>query len=135
MTIYNNPNNHNQINKLSSQSNGINTIRYNSFNNFTPRSYDYDSLGKEVIRMGKLEMKGDIFMNEVYRGDIFMAKFPKPQGKSSVQGGTRPVLILQNDIGNRYCFNSYLSAKITSQINKANIPTHVKKNKERWYKE
>ena len=41
-------------------------------------------------------------MNEVYRGDIFYGKFPKPQGKSSVQGGTRPVLILQNDIGNRY---------------------------------
>ena len=49
VTIYNNPNNHNQINKLSSQSNGINTIRYNSFNNFTPRSYDYDSLEKKLL--------------------------------------------------------------------------------------
>ena len=49
VTIYNNPNNHNQINKLSSQSNGINTTRYNSFNNFTPRSYDYDSLEKKLL--------------------------------------------------------------------------------------
>lgn len=49
VTIYNNPNNHNQINKLSSQSNGINTIRYSSFNNFTPRSYDYDSLEKKLL--------------------------------------------------------------------------------------
>ena len=68
-------------------------------------------------------------MNEVYRGDIFYGKFPKPQGKSSVQGGTRPVLILQNDIGNRYA-STVIVAKITSQINKANIPTHVKKKKD-----
>ena len=74
-------------------------------------------------------MKGDIFMNEVYRGDIFYGKFPKPQGKSSVQGGTRPVLILQNDIGNRYA-STVIVAKITSQINKANIPTHVKIKKD-----
>lgn len=74
-------------------------------------------------------MKEDIFMNEVYRGDIFYGKFPKPQGKSSVQGGTRPVLILQNDIGNRYA-STVIVAKITSQINKANIPTHVKIKKD-----
>ena len=74
-------------------------------------------------------MKGDIFMNEVYRGDIFYGKFPKPQVKSSVQGGTRPVLILQNDIGNRYA-STVIVAKITSQINKANIPTHVKIKKD-----
>ena len=74
-------------------------------------------------------MKGDIFMNEVYRGDIFYGKFPKPQGKSSVQGGTRPVLILQNDIGNKYS-PTVIIAKITSQINKANIPTHVKIKKD-----
>ena len=74
-------------------------------------------------------MNGDIFMNEVYRGDIFYGKFPNPQGKSSVQGGTRPVLILQNDIGNRYA-STVIVAKITSQINKANIPTHVKIKKD-----
>ncbi|WP_099328860.1 type II toxin-antitoxin system PemK/MazF family toxin [Clostridium paraputrificum] len=68
-------------------------------------------------------------MNEVYRGDIFYGKFPKPQGKSSVQGGTRPVLILQNDIGNRYA-STVIVAKITSQTNKANIPTHVKIKKD-----
>lgn len=68
-------------------------------------------------------------MNEVYRGDIFYGKFPKPQGKSSVQGGIRPVLILQNDIGNRYA-STVIVAKITSQINKANIPTHVKIKKD-----
>lgn len=68
-------------------------------------------------------------MNEVYRGDIFYGKFHKPQGKSSVQGGTRPVLILQNDIGNRYA-STVIVAKITSQINKANIPTHVKIKKD-----
>lgn len=64
---------------------------------------------------------------EVYRGDIFYGRIPKEDG--SVQGGTRPVVVLQNDIGNKYS-PTVIIAKITSQINKANIPTHVKIKKD-----
>ena len=59
---------------------------------------------------------------EVYRGDIFYGKIPKEDG--SVQGGTRPVVILQNNIGNKYS-PTVIIAAITSQMNKVKLPTHV----------
>lgn len=71
-------------------------------------------------------LKGENAM-EVYRGDIFYGRIPKEDG--SVQGGTRPVVVLQNDIGNKYS-PTVIIAKITSQTNKANIPTHVKIKKD-----
>ena len=58
----------------------------------------------------------------VKRGDIFYADLSPVVG--SEQGGTRPVLIIQNDIGNRYSPTIIISA-ITSQINKAKLPTHL----------
>lgn len=58
----------------------------------------------------------------VKRGDIFYADLSPVIG--SEQGGVRPVLIIQNDIGNRYSPTVIVSA-ITSQINKAKLPTHV----------
>lgn len=63
---------------------------------------------------------------EVYRGDIFYGRIPKEDG--SVQGGTRPVVVLQNDIGNKYS-PTVIVAKITSKLDKAKMPTHVKINK------
>ncbi len=56
------------------------------------------------------------------RGDIYFADLSPVVG--SEQGGFRPVLIIQNDIGNRYSPTVIISA-ITSQIQKARLPTHV----------
>lgn len=58
----------------------------------------------------------------IRRGDIFFADLSPVVG--SEQGGTRPVLILQNDIGNQYSPTTIVAA-ITSQIDKAKLPTHV----------
>lgn len=58
----------------------------------------------------------------VKRGDIFYADLSPVIG--SEQGGVRPVLIIQNDIGNRYS-PTVIAAAITSQINKAKLPTHI----------
>ncbi|HKM00982.1 MAG TPA: type II toxin-antitoxin system PemK/MazF family toxin [Sedimentibacter sp.] len=58
----------------------------------------------------------------VKRGDVYYADLSPVIG--SEQGGVRPVLIVQNDIGNRYSPTVIVSA-ITSQINKAKLPTHI----------
>ena len=58
----------------------------------------------------------------VKRGDIFYADLSPVIG--SEQGGVRPVLILQNDIGNKHS-PTVICAAITSQINKAKLPTHI----------
>ena len=58
----------------------------------------------------------------VRRGDIFYADLSPVVG--SEQGGIRPVLIIQNDIGNKYS-PTVICAAITSQINKAKLPTHI----------
>ena len=58
----------------------------------------------------------------VKRGDIFYADLSPVVG--SEQGGIRPVLIIQNDVGNRYS-PTVICAAITSQINKAKLPTHI----------
>ncbi|ACL68936.1 type II toxin-antitoxin system PemK/MazF family toxin [Halothermothrix orenii] len=58
----------------------------------------------------------------VTRGDVFYADLNPVVG--SEQGGVRPVLIIQNDIGNKYS-PTVIVAAITSKINKAKLPTHV----------
>lgn len=58
----------------------------------------------------------------VKRGDIFYADLSPVVG--SEQGGTRPVLIVQNDMGNRHS-PTVIAAAITSQMNKAKLPTHI----------
>ena len=58
----------------------------------------------------------------IRRGDIFYADLSPVVG--SEQGGVRPVLIIQNDIGNKYS-PTVIIAAITSQINKAKLPTHI----------
>ena len=58
----------------------------------------------------------------IKRGDIFYADLRPVIG--SEQGGIRPVLIIQNDMGNKYS-PTVICAAITSQINKAKLPTHI----------
>ena len=58
----------------------------------------------------------------VKRGDIFYADLSPVVG--SEQGGTRPVLVVQNDVGNKFSPTIIVSA-ITSKINKAKLPTHI----------
>jgi mRNA interferase MazF len=65
----------------------------------------------------------------VKRGDIYYADLSPVIG--SEQGGIRPVLIIQNDIGNKYS-PTVIVAAITSQINKAKLPTHVEISSEEY---
>lgn len=65
----------------------------------------------------------------VKRGDVFFADLSPVVG--SEQGGTRPVLIIQNDIGNRFS-PTVIIAAITAQIQKAKLPTHVEINAKKY---
>lgn len=58
----------------------------------------------------------------VKRGDIFYADLSPVVG--SEQGGVRPVIVIQNNVGNKYS-PTIIIAAITSQINKARLPTHI----------
>ncbi len=58
----------------------------------------------------------------IKRGDIYYADLSPVIG--SEQGGIRPVLIIQNDIGNRHS-PTVICAAITSKMNKAKLPTHI----------
>ena len=58
----------------------------------------------------------------VKRGDIYYAALSPVVG--SEQGGIRPVLVIQNDVGNKYS-PTVIAAAITSKINKAKMPTHI----------
>ena len=64
-------------------------------------------------------------MNNIRRGDIFYADLSPVVG--SEQGGIRPVLIVQNDVGNRFS-PTVIAAAITSQKDKARLPTHLQLN-------
>ena len=61
----------------------------------------------------------------VKRGDIYYADLSPVVG--SEQGGIRPVLIIQNDIGNKYS-PTVIAAAITSQKDKTKLPTHIQVN-------
>lgn len=61
-------------------------------------------------------------MNQVKRGDIYFADLSPVVG--SEQGGMRPVLIVQNNTGNRHS-PTVIAAAITSQLGKARLPTHI----------
>ena len=58
----------------------------------------------------------------IKRGEIYYADLSPVVG--SEQGGIRPVLIVQNDVGNKYS-PTVIAAAITSQQNKARLPTHI----------
>ncbi len=61
-------------------------------------------------------------MSTVKRGDIYYADLSPVVG--SEQGGMRPVLIVQNDTGNKHS-PTVIAAAITSQVSKARLPTHI----------
>lgn len=65
----------------------------------------------------------------IRRGDIYYADLRPVIG--SEQGGIRPVLIIQNDVGNRHS-PTVICAAITSQMNKAKLPTHVELDSRRY---
>jgi mRNA interferase MazF len=64
----------------------------------------------------------------VHRGDIYYADLSPVVG--SEQGGVRPVLIVQNDVGNKYS-PTVIAAAITSQTGKTRLPTHISLNADR----
>lgn len=58
----------------------------------------------------------------IRRGELYYADLSPVVG--SEQGGVRPVLVVQNDVGNKYS-PTIIAAAVTSQINKARLPTHI----------
>ena len=66
---------------------------------------------------------------QIKRGEIYYADLSPVVG--SEQGGVRPVLIVQNDIGNKYSPTVIVSA-ITSQLGKAKLPTHIELSAEEY---
>ncbi len=68
------------------------------------------------------DIQNEVFNLTVKRGDIYYADLSPVVG--SEQGGLRPVLIVQNDVGNKYS-PTVIAAAITSQVNKAKLPTHI----------
>ncbi len=68
-------------------------------------------------------------MEQIKRGEIYYADLSPVVG--SEQGGVRPVLIIQNDIGNKYSPTVIVSA-ITSQLGKAKLPTHIELPAEKY---
>ena len=65
---------------------------------------------------------------QINRGDIYYADLSPVVG--SEQGGIRPVLVVQNNVGNKYS-PTVIIAAITSQLSKAKLPTHIELKKER----
>ena len=59
---------------------------------------------------------------EVLRGEIYLVDMRT--GIHSEQSGIRPVLVVQNDVGNKYS-PTIIAAAVTSKINKAKLPTHI----------
>ena len=66
---------------------------------------------------------------EIVRGDIYYADLSPVVG--SEQGGVRPVLVIQNNVGNKFS-PTVIIAAITSQLSKAKLPTHIELNKEQY---
>lgn len=73
---------------------------------------------KYLVRHGKEA----VMTPTIKRGDIFYADLSPVVG--SEQGGLRPVLIIQNDVGNKYS-PTVIAAAITSRMGKARLPTHI----------
>ncbi len=66
----------------------------------------------------------------IKRGDIYFADLRPVVG--SEQGGVRPVLIIQNDMGNKHS-PTVICAAITSKMNKAKLPTHIALDAQRYH--
>lgn len=70
----------------------------------------------------KDKLKEKVEKMNIRRGDIYYADLSPVIG--SEQGGLRPVLIVQNDVGNRYS-PTVIAAAITSKMSKTKLPTHI----------
>ena len=68
-------------------------------------------------------------VDKILRGDVFLADLSPVIG--SEQGGKRPVLIIQNDVGNHFS-TTVIVAAITAKNTKANIPTHIEIKKDQF---
>lgn len=108
----------------------------------TKKRYQHESMRRGYIEMGKINLgiASEAFLAEyeaahtverlvsggniliVKRGGVYFADLSPVVG--SEQGGVRPVLVIQNDIGNRFS-PTVIVAAITAQIQKAKLPTHV----------
>jgi len=66
---------------------------------------------------------------EINRGEIYYADLSPVVG--SEQGGVRPVLVVQNDVGNKYS-PTVIVAAITSQLTKAKLPTHIELERQKY---
>ncbi len=64
----------------------------------------------------------EVFDMTIKRGELYYADLSPVVG--SEQGGVRPVLVVQNDVGNKYS-PTIIAAAVTSKINKAKLPTHI----------
>ncbi len=80
----------------------------------------FENMFKVVRRVEKVIIR---------RGDIFYADLRPVVG--SEQGGIRPVLIIQNDVGNKHS-PTVICAAITSKMNKAKLPTHVELDAQKY---
>ena len=76
----------------------------------------------------KKNKKGALYF--MRRGDVYYADLRPVVG--SEQGGIRPVLIVQNDVGNRHS-PTIICAAITSKMNKAKLPTHIELSAQRYH--
>ena len=77
---------------------------------------------RTMTRQARFPRRGSILKMTVKRGDIFYADLSPVIG--SEQGGLRPVLIVQNDVGNKYS-PTVIAAAITSRLGKNRLPTHI----------
>lgn len=82
-------------------------------------------LSYKYRKYGFLPPGRDGFGGRMRRGDVYYADLRPVIG--SEQGGIRPVLIVQNDVGNKHS-PTVICAAITSKMNKAKLPTHIELN-------
>ena len=79
-----------------------------------------------------IHIKGRNDMKDIKRNEIYYADLNPVIG--SEQGGVRPVLVIQNDMGNKYSPTTIVAA-ITSRQNKAKLPTHIEIGEEVFEKD
>ncbi len=75
-----------------------------------------------IVLLSNKERMKNIMNSQIRRGDIYYADLSPVVG--SEQGGLRPVLIIQNDVGNKYS-PTVIAAAITSRMSKTRLPTHI----------
>ena len=89
---------------------------------YTEELWKYLSVKRTTAYKEKPDQNRSVNCVVIKRGDIFYADLRPVVG--SEQGGIRPVLIIQNDVGNRHS-PTVICAAITSKMNKAKLPTHI----------